>query len=544
MSDTVFDGGTGAISLQKGSDGVIGTATISGSTFLTATDTISAGADQSLIFTGTNWINANVSGSDIGVASGAALVFGNAEEISVSGLTFAGSNAVTLNGAAQVNFSNQSLSSAAITVDGSRWEGSDITVATGVSAIGNNWTVTDKVDEHQALKVDSGNLVMYLKGDIDDNTCVEGSFTGGTYNLMTGGTVTKAFFGTSNTSGDVLTVITGGTVDNALIGGAKVLSGSSADLGTVTLNLSGDASIIGGTANGGMLYTAGYAYGKNAHPTETDAEVTLHVDKSALNLSAGSVPAQNLYSGAHARQGAYTVVDETVISVSGGSFNRVYGGGWGENYGKSVVGSSTITVTGGTLGYIYAGGGNAKNGTTVVTGDVTIDVSGSANVGIVFLAGKNQNCSITGNVTMTVSGTDKTMTRISGWNANGDKNTVGVTTLNVETNLNLEYLDNVKVIRISEDKTLDVSTHLWHEAAAAMLIDFDLDEVTGADWTAMSGDGMEVYQAAQYTIDGGSVCRWNSTSGKLIYESSGEESGYALSFFTEDNVDKVRFFKA
>ena len=177
-------------------------------------------------------------------------------------------------------------------------------------------------------------------------------------------------------------------------------------------------------------------------------------------------------------------------------------------------------------------------------GNVTISVSGAANVGIVFLAGKNQNCSVTGNVTMTVSGPDKTMTRISGHNANGDNKTTGVTTLNVDTNLSLGYLDNVDVIRISENKTLDVATHLWHEAAAALTIDFDLDATEGANWVAMSGDGMEVYQAAQYTIDGGAVCRWNSASGKLVYESSGEESGYALSFFKEEKVDKVRFFKA
>ena len=69
-------------------------------------------------------------------------------------------------------------------------------------------------------------------------------------------------------------------------------------------------------------------------------------------------------------------------------------------------------------------------------------------------------------------------------------------------------------------------------------------ETEGANWVAMSGDGMEVYQAAQYTIDNGAVCRWNSVSGKLIYEGTSEESGYALSFFTEEKVDKVRFFKA
>ncbi|MBQ9501631.1 MAG: hypothetical protein IJU70_05700, partial [Lentisphaeria bacterium] len=68
--------------------------------------------------------------------------------------------------------------------------------------------------------------------------------------------------------------------------------------------------------------------------------------------------------------------------------------------------------------------------------------------------------------------------------------------------------------------------------------------LSNTDWIAMSGDGMEVYQAAQYTIDNGAVCRWNSESGKLIYEGTSEDSGYALSFFSEGGVDKVRFLKA
>ena len=245
---------------------------------------------------------------------------------------------------------------------------------------------------------------------------------------------------------------------------------------------------------------------------------------------------ENLYSGAHARQGAYTRVTSTAINVTGGTYGRVYGGGWGENYGKSEVGSSTISVSGGTLGYIYAGGGNAKNGTTV-TGNVTISITDDANVGIVFLAGKNQNCSVEGAATLTLSGGTKTMSRISGWNANG-KASSGLSTLDLQTSLNVDYLDNVDVIRIAENSTLDVSTHLWYEAAAALKIDFDLDGAE-ADWVAMSGadfleDDFNLIRSAQYTINGGTTTyAYNATTGEL------GNSGCYLDIDTTEN--KIRF---
>ena len=284
-----------------------------------------------------------------------------------------------------------------------------------------------------------------------------------------------------------------------------------------------------------MFYTAGYAYG--ADPDELDQTATLTVAKSALNLASGSVSAQNLYAGAHARKGAYTVVEQTEITVTGGSFGRIYGGGWAEKVGKSEVGSSTITVSGGIVNFIYAGGGNAEGGETVVTGAVNITVSGDANVGIVFLAGKNINCTTEGAVTMTVSGPAKTMTRVSGWNANGKENP-SLTTLELQTSLDVEYLDHVDVVRIAEGSTLNVSADLWYEAASALKIDFDIDgSLETADWTAMSGVGMDIYRAAQYTIDGGStVYTYDSKSGKLVNGTT--ESDYGLDF---SEANKVKF---
>ncbi|MCI5778328.1 MAG: hypothetical protein MR051_00670, partial [Lentisphaeria bacterium] len=166
-----------------------------------------------------------------------------------------------------------------------------------------------------------------------------------------------AFFGTTQASGSVRTVFTGGTVSNSMVGGALVLAGSSAGLGTVTLDIRDGVSFLGGPSNGGMNYVAGYAYGANANPSGRDDTKCLTVDSAALNLSGSSING-NLYAGAHARRGAWTEVTATTITVTGGIVEKLYGGGWAERYGQSDVGTATVNISGGSINRLYAGGGN------------------------------------------------------------------------------------------------------------------------------------------------------------------------------------------
>ena len=54
-----------------------------------------------------------------------------------------------------------------------------------------------------------------------------------------------------------------------------------------------------------------------------------------------------------------------------------------------------------------------------------------------------------------------------------------------------------------------------------------------AEWTAMSGEGMDLYKSAQYTIDGGSVVyTYDEATGAL------GDSGYGLDF---SEANKVKF---
>ncbi|MCI5778373.1 MAG: hypothetical protein MR051_00900, partial [Lentisphaeria bacterium] len=276
---------------------------------------------------------------------------------SVIGGTMSDVDDLVIDAGASLTFTTaQDLSGVALTVNGSHGVG---TVATGVSAIG-NYTVIGDADLF--LKLDGTDLVLYEKtADIAGGTTVEGNYKGtGDANLVTGGVVEVAFFGTTQASGSVRTVFTGGTVVNSAIGGALVLAGSSAGLGAVTLDIRDGVSLLGGPSNGGMNYVAGYAYGANASPSARDDAKCLTVDSAVLNLSGSSING-NLYAGAHARRGAWTEVTATTITVTGGIVEKLYGGGWAERYGQSDVGTATVNISGGSINRLYAGGGNGSN---------------------------------------------------------------------------------------------------------------------------------------------------------------------------------------
>ncbi|MCI5779848.1 MAG: right-handed parallel beta-helix repeat-containing protein, partial [Lentisphaeria bacterium] len=100
----------------------------------------------------------------------------------------------------------QDLSDVAITVDGSAYAGSEIVVATGVSAIG-GYTVTGAAG--LTLYTAGEKMVLAEVSNTMSDGQTETNFVGGTSNLITGGTVTAAFFGTRNNSGSVRTVFTG-----------------------------------------------------------------------------------------------------------------------------------------------------------------------------------------------------------------------------------------------------------------------------------------------------------------------------------------------
>ena len=508
VSNSKFDGNAyGGIYITEG------TLTIRDSEFLTGADRVGVGAAAGLTLAGTNTLNANLSGSTVNMAENAALIFGNTSSIYVAGLTFGGSNVLTFSGSEKVNFTKtggQDLSDAAITVDGSVYAGTPVTVATGVNAF-------------DAYTVSGGdNLMLFTAGEdliLDEvsNQMTGGTtanFFGGTSNLMTGGVVEVAFFGTTQTSGDVRTVFTGGTVVNSMIGGVLVQKGNSAAFGTVTVSILDGVSLLGGPSNGGMNYVAGYAYGANG-AYDLDTTPTLGVTQSTLNFS-GSEISGNFYAGAHARRGAYADVDETIVTVTGGYIEKLYGGGWAERGDKtytieggtaarSDVGTATVTISGGTVERLYAGGGNAFGGYTDV-GTANLTISGGQ-VDFVFLGGRNINSSV-GDATLTITGSSaQTLTRISGRNDCGADRTTGTTTLNVDTFVTLDYLDYVDQINISEGNRLHIVEDVIYTNGNGLAVDLETDGFDGV-WTLFSAtDAADINTLAEarFYFNGGTT---------------------------------------
>ncbi|MCI5779540.1 MAG: hypothetical protein MR051_06985, partial [Lentisphaeria bacterium] len=397
------------------------------------------------------------------------------------------------------------LSGAALTVDASGYVTGEVVVATGVIAVG-GYGFTGTNNAGLFLKVDSSdNLVLYEReADLAAGTTTR-NLTAGSEKYMTGGTVTNLFVGTLATSGNARSVITGGAIAQPVIGGALIgVSGqpTGGHLVTVTLDVRG-GDFQGGQENGGMNYVAGYAYGDGV---ALSVEANYTVDKAVLNLAGASING-NLYAGAHARKYAYASVGETFITVSSGYVEKLYGGGWAERGDKNItggtaalstVGTATVTITGGTVERLYAGGGNAPCGYTEV-GTANITITGGQ-VDFVFLGGRNINCSV-GSATLTLTGDDAlTLTRVSGRNDCGADNTA-LSTLNVETDVALNYLDDVDRINIAEGGRLTIRELALYDEPVDLAVNLVTDGVEG-DWTVLSGESMDVFSAARFYVNG------------------------------------------
>ena len=243
-------------------------------------------------------------------------------------------------------------------------------------------------------------------------------------------------------------------------------------------------TITGGDIDG-YIYGAGYTY-------NGEDDVDLKVAKSTITLN-GAKHDQYIVSGAHARKGAKAVVFATEITVTDGSYGRLFGGGWAEQDGAySEVENATITVNGGLVDYIYAGGANGSEAATNVFGSVSIVLHGGT-VNHIFLSGKNENSSVTGNVTLTVNDFDgDVLKRLSGTSAWGNDNSSGTTKVDLNTGLSVDYLDFIDELVIDKNCTLEINKGFLtgYENGMKVTLDFDTDETNNKDWTVLSGDAL------------------------------------------------------
>ena len=161
-------------------------------------------------------------------------------------------------------------------------------------------------------------------------------------------------------------------------------------------------------------------------------------------------------------------------------------------------------------------------------------LAGGGAVDFVFLAGKNKECYVNGDMTLTVSGDAKTVTRISGWNANGSSDRMlGTSTVNVNTDLTVGYLDNVDVINIAENSLLTVQTMFQKESLDELTVNFVLDGELDTDWDVIAGE--QIYDC----LNSLSTFQINGTAYTRGADGALGKSGYAL--LGDDTEKKFKF---
>jgi len=451
--------------------------------------------------------NKSKSGGAIYVDSEAAVTVNGAEfatstdtVYNAGTLTFGGS--ITLNSALggdgtyviakDTVFTNAvDLSAVNISVDGSLYDGKAVTIAAGVSAIGNYTTG----NENLFLTVENGSLIL-REANISSDAA---TFTGTGSNLMTAGTVGTLFADKSGAS-NIATTILGGKVESNLVGGAYVAAGNTAEVDKVEL-------LIGGTAEvAAKVYAGGYLYG-NAGDAEAAAEAQLTVKSVNINIDGGAV-STNMYGGAHARQFGNASVTEVNITVTDGSHSRIYAGGWAEKGAVSSVGIANVIISGGSVDYLYGAGANADGKTYVTTTNIT--VSDDAVVNTIFMGGR-YGYSWVDNVNLTFAGENKELTRLSGVSSAG-MDYAKATVVELATNVTADLIDYVDKFVINEGYTLTAVDEFYlgdrnnETGATEDFTTFDFIAEGEANWTAVAG--ISDFTNAKFAVNGIEGSEW------------------------------------
>ena len=506
ISDTLFTGniartrGGGAIWNGDDMPNLTNKAhlTISGCTFATASDTINNISGSTMSITKSNRFAANITGLGEYLVTDADLTFTNDEAITVAALNFNDTlSTIDFAGTGEVNFTDQSLSDVALTVNGSLYQGEAVTIATGVTAIG-KYTITG--NPFLMLAVENNNLLLK---EVAGETITGTSFTGEGVTVMDNGAV-GTFFATKDNESEIATKISGGKVEQNLVGGAYVAAGNTAAVDKVEL-------LIGGTAEvAAKVYAGGYLYGNGTDSAEAQlkvAEVNISIDGGAVST--------NMYGGAHARQNGNAKVDTVNITVTDGSHGRIYAGGWAEKGAVSSVGTANVTISGGTVDYLYGGGANADGTTTV--GATTITIENSALVNTVFMSGRYGYSSVSGTVTLNYNSTTG-MKRLSGVSSAGVDNAKN-TVVNVLSDLTADLIDYVDKFVISENCTLTANDAFYlgnrlENGETDGFTTFDFIAEGEAEWTAVAG--IDDFTNAKFSVNGAGLTTWDGESVKTI----------------------------
>ena len=275
--------------------------------------------------------------------------------------------------------------------------------AKGGSVAGVNLTVAGGTFTSAFYAGGFGDVENRVKTDIADGAFETNVFAGALCNYRATDTMT--------TEGDIVLKVAGGEFTKCLYAGAAVMAGNAFSAGAPVHTVESITVELSDGAAAGLdfcVYGGGYAAGTNAASNTAAAYEAGSVDIAVAGGTWGSGlrSGRGVFGGVYA-SGVTASVDAVDITVTDGTVQNVYGGGWAQNGGASVVaGDVAITIAGGSVGHVFGGGSysSTSGGSTSVAGDVTITIAGGTVNGNVYAGGQNENSTVAGDVTVAFAG--------------------------------------------------------------------------------------------------------------------------------------------
>jgi len=252
-----------------------------------------------------------------------------------------------------------------------------------------------------------GNVTGAAKTTIAGGTLAEGK------NFYAGALWNKQSAATS--VGEVSLTVKAGTIDGNVYGASAVKTGTittaAEDAAKHTVgNVS--FTLAGGTAANAEFcaFAGGYATGTDTTKLASVYKVG-DIDVSVTGGTWGDVAnGRGLFGGIFA-SGVKATAEDVTISISGGRFGNVFGGGWAQKGGTSVVDDVEISISGGTIANIFGGGAHSDSqgseGSTTVVDDVTILVTGGNITGNIFAMGQSDGDAVVGDEVSVIFTGDK-----------------------------------------------------------------------------------------------------------------------------------------
>ncbi|MDD3885801.1 MAG: hypothetical protein PHI35_02900 [Victivallaceae bacterium] len=386
------------------------------------------------------------------------------------------------------------------------------------------------------IRLDVNNAeVSYVYGGGQSEVVDDGSGLGGNVEVFinSGASVGDVYGGSylNNLGGNTgyvnnisLNFSTGATVSGNVYGGCRVDgSTAAAKVENIAVNVSGGA--FGGYS---MIACGGFAV--NGDSANTDISVTkidVVWDGGIQNEVASC--GRGVVLGALAGTNTSAYVGEINAVFKSGSVNYIYGGGWGQKNGVSTVNSVTISVEGGDYGFIYGGGITLGSNVVSKVNDATITIGGDTTCAGIFAGGATSQ---TGAVTIGNSST----VNLTG-NATVSKYINGEDGSNTTLNLS-NYTGSIGGIANFDKIELDSchvsgAVHMLGNSVESWSFSLDNDtdtplmNWTANSWNEFSGDDIAVNFATDDTSASWTLIAMTGSRG----EDALDISGANLSFY-------------